>query len=80
MVNHIAPSAQIAGNGVTWGRPSRRTVHHHVAVPGRSAGLCGARADVGDVAEAARRRVVRDVVGQDEDGSAVVMVALSACS
>ena len=27
VVNHIASSAQIASNGVTWGRPSRRTVH-----------------------------------------------------
>src|SRR4051812_17462145 len=27
VVNHIASSAQIASNGVTWGRPSWRTVH-----------------------------------------------------
>src|SRR6476661_8735702 len=27
VVNHIAPIAQIASNGVTCGRPSRRTVH-----------------------------------------------------
>src|SRR3954451_12535353 len=27
VVNHIASKAQIASNGVTCGRPSRRTVH-----------------------------------------------------
>jgi hypothetical protein len=42
-------------------------VHHHLAVPGRRAGLRGALAHLGDVADAARRRVVRDVVGQDEE-------------
>lgn len=33
-------------------------VHHHVAIPGRRAGLRGALAHIGDVADAARSRIV----------------------
>jgi hypothetical protein len=47
-------------------------------VPGRRAGLRGALAHIGDVADPAGRRVVRHVVGEDEDRYAVVVVALPA--
>ena len=66
-------------------RPQQRLrrpgpLHHRVARSGRRAGLRGALAHIGDIADAARRRVVRDVVGQDEDRYAVVVVALPAAS
>jgi hypothetical protein len=53
-------------------------VHHHVAVAGGGSGLRGALPHVGDVADAAGRGVVRDVVGEDEDWYAVVVVAVPA--
>ena len=53
-------------------------VHHHVAVPRRLAGLRGALAHIGDVADAAWRRVLRDVVGENGDRYTVVVVALPA--
>jgi hypothetical protein len=51
-------------------------IDHHVAVPGGRAGLRGALEYVGDVADAARRRVAGDGVGEDEDRYAAVVVAL----
>ena len=41
----------------------------HVAVPGGRAGLPGALGYVGDVADAARRRVAGDGAGEDEAGT-----------
>jgi hypothetical protein len=49
-------------------------VQHHIAVPGQR----GTLAHIGDEADAARRRLVRDPVGQDEDRNAAVVIALPA--
>ena len=51
-------------------------LHHDVGVPGGGAGQRGGLAGVGDVADAARRRLGRDLVGEDEDRDAVVVVAV----
>lgn len=51
--------------------PQQRLCCSGVAVPGGRAGLRGAFGYVGDVADAARRRVAGDGVGEDEDRYAV---------
>lgn len=56
--------------------PGAGAMHQHVGVPGCGASPRSALAHVGDEADGAGRRAVRDVVRQHEDRHSVVVVAL----